>query len=244
MTQERVVSLISGGGTTMEQMILGVQSGEVQGVEFGGVIASNSGAGGIEKAMKLGIPVEVVDPNDFRGDDRKIDQYGYGRKLFEVAHSRFGATVFTQNGHMPLTPEVFIEDMERVGQGGFNQHPGRVPDFGGKGMFGRRVHAATLYFRRATRGEMWTEPIAQKVHKNFDEGAVVGSQRVEILKGDTVDDLQQRVLPVEHLLQKRLLSDIGAGEVKEHPMDTILLPGQEVILEQAKRAAILLYPNG
>lgn len=241
---ERNAFLVSGGGTTMLEMIKAAQAGETPGFQPAVVVASSPFIGAIEKAHSVGLPVEIVDPNTYRGDDGKVDQYGYYQGL-RAATDNHGATVFTQNGHLPLTPVDYILYMNRNGQGGFNQHPGRVPDFGGRGMFGRRVHAATLIFKRDIKSEdMTTTPIVQRVHPEFDKGEVVGFRNVPILPNDTVDDLQQRVLPVEHEINIQLAKDIGTRNIREYDFVSELAPGQEVNLRNAKRVARLLYPHG
>ena len=127
----------------------------------------------------------------------------------------------------------------------FNQHPCPVPEFGGRGMYGRRVHATRLLFTRMTKRDYWTEAIAQRVHREYDQGAVVHSARVDILPDDTVDDLQQRVLPVEHKTQIALLKNVARGSVKEVSVrETLVKPEEEQVLFLAKRVARLLYPQG
>lgn len=124
----------------------------------------------------------------------------------------------TQNGWLPKTPAMVIDAFPG---NIYNQHPGPVPEFGGKGMYGRRVHAAVLLFKRLTKSDqMWTEAVVQRAAYKFDSGIVVKSQRVEILPKDTVDDLQQRVLPVEHELQIQLLDDVVNGNVVEQPVSS------------------------
>ena len=240
--QERLAMLVSGGGTPMQEMIKACQSGEVP-MDVACVISSTPTAGGIEKARKLGLPekdILVVNPDDFRGGNGKINQVGFGLAMLKVLHSR-GVTVVTQNGWMPLTPEVIIDEYADTM---FNQHPGPVPEFGGAGMYGRRVHATRLLFTRMAKRDPWTEAIAQRVHRDFDQGALVKSIRVEILPDDTVDDLQQRVLPIEHRVQIDLLKDIAAGKISEVKREPLLIPGEEQTLLLAKRMARLLYPHG
>ncbi len=241
--KERLASLISGGGTTMEQIIKACQSGEIP-MDVACVIASKPDAGGIEKARRLGIPekdIIVIDPNKFRGADKKIDQEGFGSAILKELRQR-GVTVVTQNGWLPLTPEHVIDEFQDTM---FNQHPGPVPEFGGIGMYGRRVHTTRLLFVRETKRDFWTEAIAQRVDKKYDQGAVVKSTRVDILPDDTVDDLQQRVLPVEHKTQIELLKDVARGTVKELARkETLIRPGEEHVLFLAKRTARLLYPHG
>jgi len=241
--KERLATLISGGGTTMQEIIRTCQSGEVP-MEVACVVSSNSSAGGIEKARKLGIPDEdiiVVDPNNFREGDGRIDQDGFGQAILRELRKR-GTTVVTQNGWLPLTPGIIIDEFPGMI---FNQHPGPVPEFGGKGMYGKRVHAAVLLFTRMTGREPWTEAIAQRVHQKYDQGLVVKSKRVDISPEDTVDDLQQRVLPVEHRVQINLLKDVAAGNIKEVTRGEVLVrPGEEQVLFTAKKVAKLLYPHG
>jgi len=241
--KERWASLISGGGTTMEAMAKAVLTGEVQ-VEIACIISSNPQAGGLEKARKLGIPEEniiVINPHDFKEGDGKIVQERFGQALLSALKDH-GVTVVTQNGWLPLTPELAIAGYpQRL----FNQHPGPVPEFGGKGMYGRRVHAAVLLYRRLTGRDFWTEVIAQRVDKDYDRGAVVKRERVEIRPSDTVEDLQQRALPVEHRVQVDLLKDIAKGSLEEVTSREVLVrPGEEQVLFLAKKTAILLYPQG
>src|SRR5437588_342377 len=79
-----------------------------------------------------------------------------------------------------------------------NQHPGPLdpgrPDFGGKGMFGRRVHAARLLFVNQTGHDFWTEATSQRVAENFNEGPVLNRKQLNILPDDTVETLAARLL--------------------------------------------------
>ena len=240
---ERLASFISGGGTTMQEIVKACQSGEVP-MDVACIISSSPTAGGIEKARKLGVPdsdIIVVDPNEYRGDDKKVDQEGFGTQILKELRKR-GTTVVTQNGWLPLTPEQVVDEYPETI---FNQHPGPVPEFGGQGMYGRRVHAARLLFTRMTKRDSWTEAIGQRVHKDYDQGVVVKSKRVEILPTDTVDDLQQRVLPAEHRVQIDLLKDVANGNIKAMTGRELLVrPGEEQLLIQAKRMAKMLYPKG
>lgn len=240
---ERLATLISGGGTTMQEIIKACQSGEIP-MNIACVISSTPTAGGIEKARKLGVSdhdIVVVDPDDFCGEDGKVDQEGFGLQILRQLRER-GTTVVTQNGWMPLTPRIVIEEYPETM---FNQHLGSTPEFGGKGMYGRRVHAARLLFTRLTGRNSWTEAIAQRMHGEYDQGSVVKATRVDILPGDTVDDLQQRVLPIEHKVQIDLLKDVANGNIRELTgREKLVRPGEEQTLFLAKRIARLMYPHG
>lgn len=243
--KERLGILISGGGTTMAEIIKASKSKRLR-MDIGCVIASHDNTVGIYKAQDLGIreqDIEVVDPKDFRGPDGFIDPNKFGEKLLSVLQSH-GVTVVTQNGWLPKTPAMVINAFPNKI---FNQHPGPVPEFGGKGMYGRRVHTAVLLFRRLTGSDnMWTEAVAQRASHEFDLGAVIKSKKVGILPTDTPDDLQKRVLPIEHELQIQLLSDFINGNIKEKPIPSVPLvwQHQKDTLHLAKKMACLLYPKG
>jgi phosphoribosylglycinamide formyltransferase 1 len=242
--RERLATLISGGGTTMQEIIKACQSGRVP-MDISCVISSNPLAGGIEKAKKLGISerdIIVIDPNNFCNGNKTVDQEEFGKAILKELKAR-GTTIVTQNGWLPHTPERVIEEYSETI---FNQHPGPVPEFGGKGMYGKRVHAARLLFVRETKRNNFTEAIAQRVHKDYDKGHIVKSRQVEIKPEDTVEDLQQRVLPIEHQVQIDLLEDIARGSVRKLPERKISLvrPEEEHVLYEVKKTARLLYPHG
>lgn len=243
--RERLGIFISGGGTTMAEIIKATENDWLP-VDIGCVVSSNPQADGIYKALCLGVPkkdINVVSPQDFRESNGSVDSYKFGEKLLSVLQDH-GVTVVTQNGWLPKTPTMVIDALPgKI----FNQHPGPVPEFGGKGMYGRRVHAAVLLFRRLTGStDMWTEAIAQRAAPEFDMGTVIKSQRVEILRTDTVEDLQQRILPIEHRLQIELLQSVVNGIVEEKPVrsDSLILKHQGETLNLARNLACMLYPKG
>lgn len=231
---------ISGGGTTMEAIGQACLYGELRGlVKPVVVISSKDAAGGIEKARKLHIPVEIIARNEFRKG--AAGQEEFGREILRRL-SRYRPDVITQNGWLPLTPEnVIYKFRENI----FNQHPGPVPEFGGQGMYGRRVHAAVIIFNRLSqRRDPYTMVIAQRVSKEYDQGNVVQHAVVSILPTDTVDDLQKRALPLEHEVQIQLLRRIALGENLKNLTVNYVKPEEESLLKRAKEIGMVLYPRG
>ncbi len=240
----RLALLISGGGTTMEQIILACRSKPLKGkVESTLVISSRPDAGGIQRALGVGIPrnrIQVLDLKRFFGHSES-----FGISLGAIL--RFHRIdLIGQYGWMPLMPaNVIAEYPGRM----INQHPGPLDpghiDFGGKGMHGRRVHCARLYFVRRTGREFWTEATAQRVAKEFDRGAVIKTERVPIEPDDDVAALQQRVLAAEHRVQIAALVDFAEDRVSEivRP-ERLIRADEEGILAEAKQVAAYLFPRG
>lgn len=236
----RLALLISGGGTTAQAIIKACRKGDLK-IDPSLVITSKSGIGGIEKALALNIPKEdviIINPNNCNGDE-------FGKKLIGECKKR-NIDIIGQYGWLPLTPKIFIDEYKgRI----INQHPGPLDpgreDFGGKGMYGRRVHAAVLYFRRVTRHDFWTEAVTHFVTDQFDKGGVIKNKKIKILPTDTVVDLQARVLLIEHEVQIEALRDFANGNVKIIKRRKPLIKNSEVnILNRAKEIAAIFYPNG
>lgn len=238
----KIALLISGGGTTMAAIIKAVKDGRLKGIEPVLVIASKPDAGGIQKARSLGIPdknVIVIRPKDYNSAS------DFGQAIIGACEQRQVEFV-GQYGWLCKTPENVITKY----QGKMvNQHPGPLDigrlDFGGQGMYGRRVHCARLLFVKKTDRDFWTEATSQRVAINYDHGAVLKAIKVPIQKNDDVDSLQQRVLPFEHEAQIQTLQDFAEGSVKEITRGTpLVLPGEEPVLEECKQEAIRLYSKG
>ena len=90
-----------------------------------------------------------------------------------------------------LPPEVCRAWKGRI----LNIHPALLPAFGGRGMYGHRVHEAVLRSGAAVSG-----PTIHFVNERYDEGRILAQWPVPVEPGDTADILAERVLRVEHLL--------------------------------------------
>ena len=110
-------------------------------------------------------------------------------------------------GYVKLVPsDVIARYRGRI----INVHPALLPAFGGKGMYGRRVHEAVL-----ASGARESGATVHLVDEAYDRGAILGQVRVPILPGDDPDRLAARVLEVEHrLLPAAVLAAAAAG----HPV--------------------------
>ncbi|MBI4086028.1 MAG: hypothetical protein HY433_02175 [Candidatus Liptonbacteria bacterium] len=238
----KIALLISGNGTTAEQIILAARSGILKNIEPALIIGSRAGAPGIGRAMEAGISkdnVVVIQLGNFENEET------FGEAIIKACEAR-GVEFIGQYGWMQKTPQNVIERFQGMM---VNQHPGPLDtgrlDFGGTGMYGRRVHAARLFFVRRTNRDFWTEATAHRVTANFDEGAVVKRKQVPILPDDDAETLRERVLPAEHEVQIETLRDFATWQVKELKRETpLVLPGEEKILDECKAEAIKLYPHG
>lgn len=233
--------LISGEGTTAGAAILACQSGEIPNIRPAVVIASRHDAPGLARAEALGIPTKVVLRSDFKGQSE-----AFGDALLTWLRY-YGVDLVSQNGWLPLTPKNVIAQY----RGNItNQHPGRLPAFGGEGMFGSRVTYATLAYS-ASVGEKnpSTASVVHHVTAAYDEGPLIQVRRLDVGHLGNSSNLldwtkrvQAQLLPIEHENVIEVLQAFGRGKVPTAEFDDT--PFQSGLLQEAKERAIQLFPNG
>lgn len=241
-----VAFLASGGGSTVASILQACAIGKLPRIAPVLVVASKPQAGVIEKAMSLGVDqanIRVINPRD-------LPRREFSQALMRVCRE-FAVDIIGQYGWLPQTPLDLIE--RYVGRM-INQHPGPLDpsrsgrDFGGKGMYGRRVHAARLHFlrsRQRSEEDMWTEATAQRVAPDYDQGALLRTEKVMIGSNDDVLSLAGRVLEVEHQVQIETLRDFAEERVQEFYRPEPLIRDDELeLLAEAKHAAAFQFPNG
>ena len=97
----------------------------------------------------------------------------------------------------------------------FNIHPGPLPAFGGKGMYGHYVHEAVMEAYK--RGEVKTAGLTMHFvtdDKQYDRGPIFFEAEVPIMQGDTPETLAKRVNEAEHKWQPIITGKVVSGEIK------------------------------
>lgn len=89
-----------------------------------------------------------------------------------------------------------------------NIHPGLLPDYGGRGMYGIHVHQKVI-----DDGASETGMTIHQVDGQYDHGKVVNMRRVPVCQGENASELQQRILSLEHEFFVETLLLIAKGEI-------------------------------
>ena len=185
----RVVVFASGGGSNFQAMIDRFGEG-ADGVELVGLVASRPDAGAVGRAETAGIQVHVAD--------------GDAGPLIDALDD-LAPDLIVLAGYMRLIPE----DVVRRWWGRIiNIHPALLPAFGGKGMYGARVHRAVV-----ESGARVTGATVHFVDEAYDRGPIIAQWPVPVLQGDGPEEIAARVLRVEHRLLPRVVGAIARGEV-------------------------------
>jgi phosphoribosylglycinamide formyltransferase-1 len=88
-----------------------------------------------------------------------------------------------------------------------NIHPSLLPQFGGHGMYGMRVHEAVI-----ASGETRSGATVHFVNEEYDKGRIIMQNHVPVLPGDTAETLAERVLRCEHRLYPAALEKLLAEQ--------------------------------
>jgi phosphoribosylglycinamide formyltransferase 1 len=116
-----------------------------------------------------------------------------------------GAELVVLSGYLrKLGPRTLAAFRGRI----LNVHPALLPDFGGQGMYGRRVHEAVL-----AAGVAQTGATVHVVDDEYDHGPPVAQARVPVLAGDSAADIEARVMAAEPGLYIDTLQRIASGEL-------------------------------
>ena len=191
----RVAVLASGGGTNLQALIDHFNPAPAPAARVELVIASRAGVGALARAERSGIAAEVLDAREIGADALAA------RMLDALERHRIDIVVLA--GYLQLVP---IEVVERYEGRMLNIHPALLPGFGGKGMYGMRVHRAVL-----AAGVRVTGATVHLVSDRYDEGRIVAQWPVPVLEGDTPEALAARVLAVEHRILPLAVEAVARG---------------------------------
>lgn len=178
-TPIRLAVLISGGGTTLQNFIDRIADGRMQ-AEIAIVIASNPAAGGGDRARAAGLPVEVI------RSDGHASVEDFSKAIFNRCRAA-DVDLAALGGFLKLL-KIPADFACRV----MNIHPALLPAFGGKGMYGHRVHEAVL-----EAGARVSGCTVHLVDDHYDHGQIILQRTVPVLDDDTPERLAARVFEQE-----------------------------------------------
>ncbi|MCA6070161.1 MAG: phosphoribosylglycinamide formyltransferase [Endomicrobium sp.] len=190
----RLAVLVSGGGSNMQSIIDSTKTGILKGLaQVVLVISNNPNAYALKRAKNENIKSVCVERKNFN-DEKSFNNV----MLEELKNADVGIVCLA--GYMRMVGHEIIKTYHgRL----LNIHPALLPKFGGKGMYGHRVHEAVVKAKESKSGAT-----VHFVEEEYDTGEVIVQQEVEVLKADTSQDVAKKVLAVEHLVYPKAIKKV------------------------------------
>lgn len=183
---KNIVILVSGSGTNAENIIKYFDSNEEVCVK--GVVANKPLLGAEKRAYELNVPTYVYNRHLFYNTDEVINILEY-----------LNTDLIVLAGFLWLIPTNILK---RYNDRIINIHPALLPKYGGKGMYGDKVHKSVVENKETISGIT-----IHKVNEKYDEGEIIFQAECTIESSDTYEQVAQKVHSLEYEHFPRIIEE-------------------------------------
>ena len=173
---KKIAILASGEGTNAERIIRYFL--EKRTAEVALVIVNKAQAGVLKRAERLSVPSLILTAQDFADG-----------KALEILH-QYHIDFIVLAGFLLKVPNAILHDYPNKI---VNIHPALLPKFGGKGMYGNRVHEAVI-----AAAEKESGITIHFINGHYDEGDTIFQATCPVMPNDTPETLAARVHALEY----------------------------------------------
>jgi phosphoribosylglycinamide formyltransferase 1 len=190
---KNVAIFASGSGTNAQAIIEHLNNSKVGHVSV--IFSNNKDAFVLQRAQKYNIPDYVFSKNEFYNTTNIRDILKEKKIDFIVLA-----------GFLWLIPEyLLVAFPDRI----INIHPALLPKYGGKGMYGMKVHEAVINNKEKESGIT-----IHYVNENYDEGNIIFQAKCQIAQNDSPEILAKKIHELEHKHYPKIVEEllINLGE--------------------------------
>ena len=187
MSKHKIAILVSGTGTNAINIIEYFEKNSVADVVL--VISNKTDALAVEKAQNKGVKTVVFNNESFKKNGVVLD-YLMSQSVDFIVLAGF--LIKISNDIIRAYPNKIV-----------NLHPSLLPKYGGKGMYGKRVHRAVIEAQESESGIS-----IHFVNKEYDEGAIIFQAKVSVEKGDSVEVLTKKIQKLEHRFFPKVIEQV------------------------------------
>ncbi len=188
--KKKIAIFASGSGTNAEKIMSHFENHEVGEVAL--VLSNKPDAYVLERAIKFNVPTHVFTRDSLNNSSQVIDL------LIDA-----GISLVVLAGFLWLLPADLIRAFpDRI----VNIHPALLPQYGGKGMYGKYVHEAVIKNHEKESGIS-----IHYVNEVYDDGKIVLQEKCEVKPDDTPESLAQRIHQLEHKYYPQVIEKLLQG---------------------------------
>ena len=190
----KIAILASGSGTNLQNLIEQLHEDQSCDIEIAVVISDRKNAYALERAKLAGIPIKVIESQDF---ENRVD---FDSAIASELES-YAVQLIVLAGYMKLFQPPFVRKYQnRI----INIHPSLLPAFPGANpvadtlAYGVKVAGVTVHF----------------VDEGIDTGPIIAQTSVPVYDDDSEDSLHQRIQIEEHKLYPKVIREYAEGIIK------------------------------
>ena len=189
--KKNIAIFASGSGSNTENIIRYFRENEA--IQVSLVLSNRSDAYVLERAHRLGVPCNVFPKEDWMAGDEIL-------AVLQEYHIDFVVLA----GFLVRVPDLLLHAYpDKI----INIHPALLPKFGGKGMYGNRVHEAVV-----AAGEKKSGITIHYINERYDEGNIVFQAVCPVLPTDSPEDVAKKVHALEYEHFPRVIERVLCGE--------------------------------
>ncbi|MFV0587247.1 phosphoribosylglycinamide formyltransferase [Bacteroides reticulotermitis] len=192
--KKNIAIFASGSGTNAENIIRYFQGNDSVSISL--VLSNKRDAYVLERAERLQVPGCVFLKEDWITGDKVL-----------AILQEYGIDFIVLAGFLIRVPDLLLHAYPNKI---INIHPALLPKFGGKGMYGDRVHQAVIAAEEKESGIT-----IHYINEHYDEGDVIFQAACPVLPSDTPDDVAKKVHVLEYTHYPILIDRIVAGLKEE-----------------------------
>jgi folate-dependent phosphoribosylglycinamide formyltransferase PurN len=159
------------------------------------IVCNVPDAGILAIAKEKGIPTLLIDKNEFAVTGYVESLHNADIQFIVLAGFLWKVPEVLVRAYQPgmKIDGALVNGKENVSKGIINIHPALLPKYGGKGMYGSRVHEAVI-----AAGEKESGITIHWVNEHYDEGGIIFQATCEVVSGDTPETLANKIHVLEH----------------------------------------------
>ena len=189
--------LASHGGSNLQAIMDACDNGSLK-ANVAVVVSNNSGSLAMRRARKSGIPAYHLSSST-HSDDGDLDV------AIKNILKKYNVDLIILAGYMKkIGPTVLRTFHNRV----INSHPALLPKYGGKGMYGDRVHKAVVKAKSTETGIS-----IHLVDEHYDHGPIISQKIIAVDSAEGVEFVKKKVQKHEHKFWVTTLNKIQKGEI-------------------------------
>ncbi|MFN3939990.1 MAG: phosphoribosylglycinamide formyltransferase [Chitinophagales bacterium] len=184
----RIAIFASGNGSNAENCILYFQKSAIAEVAL--VVTNNPQAGVIQRAIKQNVPLRIFSNDAWQNPGHIITQL-----------QSFHIQLIVLAGYLKLIPSEIIQAYpQRI----INIHPALLPKYGGKGMYGHKVHASVI-----ANHERETGITIHYANAEYDKGDIIFQKSFPVAADDTAETIEGKVHALEYAFLPKIVEQVA-----------------------------------